>query len=60
MNQRILRNSAKCKRCGDEVVHMMAWCSCRKVGVDGGHEYIRRLGKPEDRIETSKVLGAKA
>lgn len=44
----ILRNSARCLDCGDEVEsthrHDFKWCRCGKLGVDGGHDYIRRIG----------------
>lgn len=42
----ILRNSAKCLKCGDEVeskhVHDFQWCSCKNMAVDGGHWYTKR------------------
>lgn len=44
----ILRNGARCSHCGDEVEsthrHDFKWCRCGKLGVDGGHDYIRRIG----------------
>lgn len=44
----ILRNSARCLQCGDEVEsthrHDFRTCRCGKLGVDGGHDYIRRIG----------------
>lgn len=44
----ILRNSARCLQCGDEVEsthrHDFRTCTCGKLGVDGGHDYIRRIG----------------
>lgn len=51
-SKRILRNAAKCLKCGAEVEsklrHDLRWCSCRALGVDGGREYTRRLGDPAD------------
>lgn len=42
----IIRNSAKCNGCGDEIEsthrHDFVTCSCGGVSVDGGHAYIRR------------------
>jgi hypothetical protein len=53
----ILRNSIICTHCGDMVEstyrHHMAHCSCRKVAADGGLDYLRRLGGPDDYIETA-------
>lgn len=44
----ILRNAAKCLSCGDEIEsvhrHDFKFCSCRKIAVDGGKSYIRRVG----------------
>lgn len=43
---RILRNSARCGRCGDEVEskhrHDFVSCSCLALAVDGGKDYLRR------------------
>ena len=54
----ILRNSARCRRCGDEIVsehrHDFKWCSCRAIFVDGGTAYVRRGGHPEDIEDTSE------
>jgi hypothetical protein len=52
----ILRNSARCLLCGDEIEsrhrHDYVACSCGNVAVDGGHAYLRRaardLGSYED------------
>lgn len=45
--QKILRNAAKCKRCGDIIEsthrHDFKSCECGAISVDGGKEYIRRL-----------------
>lgn len=44
----ILRNSARCLHCGDEVEsthrHDFRTCGCGELSVDGGHDYIRRIG----------------
>ena len=32
------------------------WCSCKSVAVDGGHEYLRRLGNEEDFEDLSYVM----
>lgn len=53
MSPKILRNIAKCKKCGDTIesrsVHHFVWCSCKSVFTDGGHDYIRR-GETEPGI----------
>ena len=47
-----MRNLAKCKRCGDIIEsksrHDFQMCSCGSIFVDGGTDYIRRGGDPED------------
>jgi hypothetical protein len=59
----ILSNQAKCLTCGDTPfsahVHDFKYCSCGAMAVDGGMEYIRRLGDSslieEMSISMSKV-----
>ena len=50
--KRINRNIIRCKKCGDIIesksVHDFQVCSCGSCYVDGGHEYIRIGGNPED------------
>ena len=45
--QKIIKNCIKCKKCGDTIEstsrHDFKMCSCGRVGVDGGHDYLRRL-----------------
>lgn len=54
---KIRTNRIKCKKCGDIIesydVHDFKWCFCKSVAVDGGREYLRRLGSPEDYEELS-------
>lgn len=42
----IIRNAAKCLRCGDEIEshsrHDWVQCSCGNIFVDGGLDYARR------------------
>ena len=53
----IVRNSAKCKACHDHVesthTRHFAICKCGSVSVDGGHDYLRRVGNPELIEDTS-------
>jgi len=36
-------------------VHDFKFCSCGLCAVDGGHEYLRRCGNPEDWEELSET-----
>jgi hypothetical protein len=51
---RIIRNAARCKRCGDEIEsrHRHDWvaCRCGAIFVDGGTSY-RRAGGAVDAFE---------
>ena len=51
-------NKIKCKKCNDIIestyVHDFKWCSCKSIAVDGGLEYLRRIGNLEDIIELSE------
>ena len=54
-NSRLLSNKAICKHCSETIEskhrHDFIKCSCGSVGVDGGTDYIRRLGDPSDYID---------
>ena len=56
--ERIRCNKIKCKKCGDIIkstrVHDFKWCTCKSIAVDGGLEYLRRIGNLEDIIELSE------
>lgn len=49
---RIVRNAARCRQCGTIIesrhVHDFRMCKCNAIFVDGGHEYARAGGNPED------------
>lgn len=55
---KVFRNRIRCKHCNDVIesftVHDFKWCSCHKVAVDGGREYLRRCGNLEDMEELSE------
>ena len=57
-NNKILVNKIQCKKCNDIIeskhVHDFKWCSCKSIALDGGLEYLRRLGNLEDIIELSE------
>lgn len=52
MKKRIKRNIIKCKCCGDIIEsksrHEFVECSCGACFVDGGHDYVRCGGSPEN------------
>lgn len=54
----IIENKAQCTHCNDVVEsthrHDYRACSCRKIAVDGGKDYLRRVfDSPSDFIELS-------
>ena len=53
----IRTNRIRCKKCGDVIEsthrHDFKFCKCGAVAVDGGREYLKRIGKPEDYEELS-------
>lgn len=53
----ILHNRIQCKKCGDILesknVHDFKMCSCRSCAVDGGHDYLRRVGEPSNWVDMS-------
>lgn len=57
---RIIRNVIKCKTCGDIIescfTHDIKYCSCGAVGIDGGHEYCRRIWRTGDADEAFEEL----
>jgi len=59
MSYKIIKNAAKCLKCGDVIEskyrHDFVECSCGAIFVDGGHDYFRRGGNPEDIEDLSEV-----
>ena len=53
----ILVNKIRCKKCGEEIestyTHDFRFCKCGACAVDGGHDYLRRCGDPENWEELS-------
>lgn len=51
-------NKIKCQKCGDIIestsIHDFKFCSCEACAVDGGMEYLRRVGEREDWEELSE------
>ena len=59
MEKKIIRaNKIKCRKCGDVIestsVHDFKFCSCGACAVDGGKEYLKRVGEREDWEELSE------
>ena len=57
--KQIVINRIKCRKCGDVIestsVHDYRQCSCGACAVDGGHDYLRRVGNLEDWEDLSVV-----
>ena len=55
---KIIVNKIKCKKCGDVIEstyrHDFKSCKCGAVAVDGGKDYLRRIGYEEDYEEYRK------
>lgn len=53
----ILQNQVRCNKCGDEPYsahrHDFKYCKCGSVAVDGGMEYLRRVGDFKDCVDMS-------
>jgi hypothetical protein len=57
---KLIQNEAKCRKCGDIIWsanrHDFKTCKCGAISVDGGLDYIRRVGQPEDIDERSIMV----
>ena len=55
----ILRNAIKCNHCGEVIeskhAHDFKSCKCGCVHVDGGLEYLRWGGDPEDYEDLAEL-----
>ena len=58
--RKIIRNAIQCKHCGETLdsvnVHDYETCSCGACSVDGGHDYLRRVGNPDDFTDISTTV----
>lgn len=56
----IICNVIRCKLCKAEIeskhVHDFKYCPCKAVAVDGGKEYLKRIGSEENFEELSVVI----
>lgn len=55
--RKIIKNSAQCNHCQDIIESVNRYdfkqCSCKRIGIDGGIEYLKRVGAIEDVKELS-------
>lgn len=60
MDKKIISNKAQCRHCGtiieSKTQNDFKRCTCGKIAVDGGHEYIKRLENEENIIELSEYF----
>ena len=59
--RKIICNAIRCNHCGDVIRstyrHDYVCCSCGKVAVDGGTDYLRRaFTSPDDYTELSECV----
>jgi hypothetical protein len=56
----IISNQVECLKCGDKPWsahrHDFRYCKCGAVAVDGGMDYLRRLGQPTDMKDMSLTI----
>ena len=56
--RKLLRNRVKCKKCGATIesryTHDFVECECRSVFVDGGLDYMRIGGEPDEIEDLSE------
>lgn len=59
---KIKHNKISCNKCGDVVesthVHDFKYCKCGNIAVDGGREYLRRIGAIYDFTDLSEYEDA--
>lgn len=57
--EKIKRNAIRCKHCGEIIesrhTHDFKACKCGRCFVDGGLEYLRWGGEPEDYDDLAEV-----
>ena len=49
---RLIVKGIKCNKCGDVIYsrsrHDFHWCSCKSCAIDGGFDYLKIVGQPND------------
>lgn len=60
MNKTIVLNKIRCNKCKSEPEskhrHDMVYCECGSCAVDGGHDYLRRLGNDYTDLSIVKEI----
>jgi hypothetical protein len=55
----IVVNKIRCTHCSDVIEsthsHDFKWCKCGRSGVDGGHEYLRRVGSSYEELSRNAL-----
>ena len=63
-NTQIIQNELECKKCGDIINsrhrHDFKFCKCGSIAVDGGMNYLRRVGNVTDFVERSMLMNVDA
>lgn len=58
--EKIIKNKVKCLKCDDIIEsthrHDFVTCTCGSISVDGGHDYLRRVGDMNEYEELSEIL----
>lgn len=61
IEKQILKNAVRCNLCGDVIEsthrHDFKTCSCGRVSVDGGLDYIRRVSRSRDDFTELSEFG---
>ena len=56
----ILKNAARCKKCGDIIeskyTHDFVRCSCGAIAVDGGRSYLKRSAMSMNDVEELSIV----
>lgn len=56
----ILSNQVRCHKCGDEPFsanrHDFKYCKCGSIAVDGGMDYLRRIGDSTHVYEEMSIV----
>mgnify|MGYP001241826894 CR=1 FL=1 len=63
-NTQIIQNELECKKCGDIIYscnrHDFKYCKCGSIAVDGGMDYLRRVGNVTDFVDRSMHMDVDA
>ena len=59
--RKITKNAVRCLKCNDIIEskyrHDFVTCTCGSISVDGGHDYLRRVGDMSSYEELSESVG---